>query len=66
MQKLGVDEITLRDLEAMPRSELLENLQRFAAFFPVSLNRSQLSSLSELDLRRLVNRARRKFQAMGY
>ncbi len=66
MQKMGVDELTLRDLEAMPRPKLLENLQQIASFFPTPLNVSQLNAMSEFDLRQLVNHARRKFQGLGY
>lgn len=66
MQKMGMDELTLRDLEAMPRPQLIESLRRIASFFPTPVNYNQLNALSEFDLRQLVNRARRKFQGMGY
>lgn len=66
MQKMGMDELTLRDLESMPRPQLLQSLQQIASFFPTPLNYTQLNALSEFDLRQLVNRARRKFQGMGY
>lgn len=66
MQKMGVDELTLRDLESMPRPQLIENLHQLASFFPTQLNDSQVNAMSEFDLRQFVNRARRKFQGLGY
>lgn len=66
MTKYDVDQLTLRDLEDMARPELMRNLTRMAAFFPVPLNRRRIDGMSETDLRLFVGRARRKFQAMGY
>lgn len=66
MNKHGVDQLTLRDVDGMSRPDLLEHLQRFAAFFPNPLDSTTLEGLSNSDLRLLVKTARRKFQQMGY
>lgn len=61
-----VEHLTLRDLESMPRGELLRRLEQFASFFPVPLDQGRLASLTDPSLCRLVNLARRKFQSLGY
>lgn len=66
MNKFGVDQLTLRDLDAMSRPALLESLQQIAAFFPMDLNHNALARMSDGDLRQLLARARRKFQGLGY
>lgn len=61
-----VGELTVRDLDAMPRDELVASFREIAAFFPASRHCGDLDSLPESDLRQLVNRARRKLHGLGY
>lgn len=66
MHHLSADELTLRDLCNMPRKELLQSLQQFTAIFPLPLNVRQVNTLTDRDLLKLTNRARRKYHARGY
>lgn len=61
-----VGELTVRDLDAMPRDELVASFREITAFFPGSASGGNLESLPEHDLRQLVNRARRKLHGLGY
>lgn len=61
-----VGELTVRDLDAMPREELVASFMEIAAFFPAPPNCGRLDSLPDSDLRHLVNRARRKLHGLGY
>ncbi len=66
MNKHGLDQLTLRDVDAMCRSDLLESIEQFAAFFPTRLDGTQLENLADAALKDLVKKARRIFQQMGY
>jgi hypothetical protein len=61
-----VGELTVRDLDAMHRDELVASFLEMAAFFPASPSRGNLDALPDSDLRQLVNRARRKLHGLGY
>lgn len=66
MNKHGIDQLTIRDVDEMGRPDLLKNMAQLAEFFPVAPTFSQVNQLSDKSLRALVKSARRRFQQMGY
>lgn len=66
MNKHPVDQLTLREVESMPRPDLLASLSQLTAFLSGSPSRFETQRMSDDELRQLVNRARRKFQQLGY
>jgi len=63
-KRLG--EITLRDVELMSRAKVVDSLMQISQFFPVSPDRTSLEAMPEVQLRQLLNRARRKLHGLGY
>lgn len=66
MNKHGIDQLTLRDVDAMARPDLIKSMAQLAEFVPNAPTGSEISAFTDSGLRNLVKNARRKFQQMGY